>query len=160
MTACDPLTLLDQNEKHQLILLGGLPGSGKSCYLDVLIERGWTKFDDFQAKTPNDSIDFEDSRQFADLVAALKTGERCVVADIRVIHRPYRETALRALNRTKWAMCPQFQIFENQTQICSRNVKRDPDRRLEDRLSAIAHWTKHHSVPSGAMLLKVWRSDS
>lgn len=97
MTGRDPLTLLDQNEEYQLILLGGLPGSGKSFYLAALLERGWKTLDDFQSKTPSDSTDFRDSRQFAGLVAALKAGERCVVADIRVIHRPYRESALRAL---------------------------------------------------------------
>lgn len=160
MTARDPLTLLDQNEAHDLLLLGGLPGSGKSYYLAALVERGWKKFDDFQSKTPNDSTDFRDSRLFTDLVAALKAGERCVVADIRVIHWPYRESALRALTTEIGAVSLQFQIFENQPEICSRNVGRDPDRRFEDRLCAISHWSKHHSVPSDALLLRVWRSDT
>jgi hypothetical protein len=160
MTARDPLTLLEQNEAFQLILLGGLPGSGKSFYLAALMKRGWQNFDDFQSKTPNDSTDFRDSRQFAELMAALKAGERCVVADIRVIHREYRESALRALRGKIEASRLQFQNFENQPEICSRNVERDPDRRLECRLRAISHWANHHSVPSEAMLLRVWRSDS
>jgi hypothetical protein len=160
MTARDPLTLLDQNEAYQLILLGGLPGSGKSFYLTALVERGWKKFDDFQSKTPNDSINFRDSRQFAGLVAALKAGEHCVAADIRVIHRPYRESALRALSSDIGAINLQFQIFENLPELCSRNVERDLDRRLEARLDAISHWSNHHSFPSDAVLLQVWRSDS
>jgi hypothetical protein len=137
MTARDPLTLLEQNEAFQLILLGGLPGSGKSFYLAALMKRGWQNFDDFQSKTPNDSTDFRDSRQFAELMAALKAGERCVVADIRVIHGEYRESALRALRGEIEASRLQFQIFENQPEICSRNVERDPDRRLECRIRAI-----------------------
>jgi hypothetical protein len=160
MTSCDPLTLLDQNEDHQLILLGGLPGSGKSFYMAALVERGWKQFDDFQSNAPSDSTDFRDSRQFADLVTALEAGQRCVVADIRVIHLPYRESALRALTSAIRAVTLQFQIFENRPEICSRNVERDPDRRLEERLCAIRHWSNYHSIPSGAVLLKVWRNDT
>lgn len=159
MTARDPLTLLDQNEAYQLILLGGLPGSGKSFYLAALVERGWQKLDDFQSKSPHDSTDFRDSRHFADLVAALKAGERCVVADIRVIHRPYRQSALSALSSDVGAIRLQFQIFENRSDLCSSNVKRDSGRRLDDRLSAISHWSNHHSVPLDAVLLQVWRGD-
>lgn len=159
MTSRDPLMLLEQNEAYQLILLGGLPGSGKSFYLAALVERGWKKFDDFQSKSPNDSTDFRDSRHFADLVAALKAGKRCVVADIRVIHRPYRESALCALNSDVGAISLRFQIFENRSDLCVRNAERDSDRRLDDRLRAISHWSNNHSVPSDAVLLQVWRGD-
>ena len=160
MTACDPLTLLEQNEAYQLILLGGLPGSGKSFYVEALVGRGWKKFDDFQSKARNDSTDFRDSRLFQDLVAALKAGERCVVADIRVAHQPYRESALRALRGDIGTINCQFQIFENQPALCSRNVERDLDRRLKDRLREISHWSHQHSVPFDAVLLWVWRGDS
>ncbi len=160
MIVRDPLTLLDQNETFQLVLLGGLPGSGKSFYLDALKARGWKKFDDFQAKARNDSIDFRDSRFFTDLIGDLKAGQRCVVADIRLIHQPYRESALRALRSAVGSIAVQFQVFENQPAECVRNVHRNTDRRLKDRLAAIDHWSNHHSVPADAMLLRVWRSDS
>lgn len=160
MIAREPISLLEEDQAYQLILLGGLPGSGKSFYLDALVARGWREFDDFQSKAVGDSADFRDARQFDDLVAALNAGDRCVVADIRVIHQPYRESALSALNGTVLPTALQFQVYENQPARCSRNAQRNPDRRLECRLSAIAHWTNHHSVPSGAVLLRVWESES
>lgn len=118
------------------------------------------KFDDFQAKARNYSIDFRDSRFFTDLIGDLKAGERCVVADIRLIHQPYRESALRALRSAVVSIAVQFQVFENQPAECVRNVHRNTDRRLKDRLAAIGHWSNHHSVPADAVLLRVWRSDS
>lgn len=160
MIAREPLTLLEENQAYQLILLGGLPGSGKSFYLAALVARGWRKFDDFQSRAPDDSTDFRDSRDFNDLVAALKAGDRCVVADIWIIHQPYRESALGALRGAEPATALKFQIYENQPARCSRNAERDPDRRLQSRLNAIAHWKNHHSVPDGAVLLRVWQSDS
>jgi hypothetical protein len=160
LNARDPVSLLEENEAHQLILLGGLPGSGKSFYISALVERGWREFDDFQTNAPSNSVDFRDSRQFPALVAALGQGDRCVVGDIRLIHQPYRESAQLALGSAIGPISSQFQVYENQPALCSRNVERDLDRRLEDRLKAISHWTHHHSVPSDAVLLRVWRNDS
>lgn len=159
MTPCDPLSLLEQDELYQLILLGGLPGSGKTFYLEALVERGWNSIDDFQSKAPNDSIEFRDSRRFTDLRSGLQGGNRCVVADIRIIHRPYRESALRALGSEVGPVDLQFQIFENRPALCSRNVKRDRHRPTGERLDAISHWTHHHSVPGDAVLLRVWRDE-
>lgn len=160
MVARDPLALLEEDRAYQLILLGGLPGSGKSFYIRTLVSRGWAKFDDFQSKAPENSTDFRDSRFFDDLGAALQAGASCVVADIRLVHQPYRLSAVSALARVVPATSLQFQIYENEPALCSRNAKRHLDRRLESRLREIEHWTNHHFVPAGAPLLRLWRGGS
>ncbi len=38
-----------------VLLLGGLPGSGKSPYSEEFENRGWLRFDDFQRNAPGDS---------------------------------------------------------------------------------------------------------
>jgi hypothetical protein len=49
----------------------GLPGSGKSDYLELARQRGEPVFDDFHANALNNSHAFENSRNRAPLKAAL-----------------------------------------------------------------------------------------
>lgn len=141
-----------------VILLGGLPGSGKTHYARQLAREGWRLFDDFQNRAKNDSAAFADSRHFDELVEALRNGELCVVADIRVIHAPYREDAQRTLRQQLGAIRFEFHLFANDPVQCAQNVRNDTsDRRMESRLEAIGFWSAHHSVPPGAKVLSVWR---
>jgi len=140
-----------------LILLGGLPGSGKSCHLRDLKEQGWKVFDDFQAKASNDSDQFEHSRRFEELIFDLEAGQMCVVADIRVVHAPYRASATAALSRRLGAVQLEIQLFENDPGRCADNVLLDSCRDPAARLREIRHWTNHYSKPPGARVLPVWR---
>jgi RNase adaptor protein for sRNA GlmZ degradation len=143
----------------RLILLGGLPGSGKSFRLRELEAGGWKVFDDFQACVYRDSDQFEHSRRFDDLIHDLKEGHDCVVADIRVIHEPYRASARSALARNLGSMKLAIELFENDPQQCIQNVQRDPERDPINRVREIHHWTNHYSCPRGARVLAVWRPD-
>jgi len=140
-----------------LVLVGGLPGSGKSCLLHGFRQEGWKIFDDFQAGALNDSPQFEHSRRFGELIADLRGGTRCVVADIRVIHEPYRANARDALLRSLGETEVEFRLFENDPQQCAQNVRRDTARESGDRLRAIQDWTDQYSCPEGVRVIPVWR---
>lgn len=144
----------------RVILVGGLPGSGKSYHLKGLEDQGCKVFDDFQARAANDSDQFEHSRRFQELVGDLRTGRTCVVADIRVIHKPYRASAQAALARNLGAVELECHLFENDPRRCAENVQRSQERDPTSRLREIRHWTNHYSRPPGARVLPVWRPES
>jgi hypothetical protein len=158
MAALDPLGVLDQNEDFTLILLGGLPGSGKSCYLEALKNRGWKIYDDFQGNARNDSEFFRDARRFDELLGDLRPSRKCVVADIRFVHAPYRADAQRTLRTDVGPIDLQLQLFENDPAQCAQNSQRSLERDVQARLDAISHWSRHYSLPAEAILLRVWRA--
>jgi predicted ATPase len=42
----------------EIILIAGLPGSGKTMYMKALQQEGWSIFDDFKANAYNESSVF------------------------------------------------------------------------------------------------------
>lgn len=145
-------------EGSQLVLLGGLPGSGKTTYAKRLEKEGWVFYDDFQARAAGDSPDFRSSRHYAELRAHIGVGHQCIVSDIRVIHQEYRIGAAAALRQDVGSVPTELHLFENNPDQCAENVRNAEDgRRVEPRLQAIAFWSKHYSAPNHAVLHRVWR---
>jgi hypothetical protein len=142
----------------QLILLGGLPGSGKTSYARQLEELGWVFYDDFQNRAAGDSPLFPDSRHYQELLSHLRSGRRVILSDIRVIHEEYRRSAAAALQSSIGSVPTELHLFTNDPQQCAQNVRNANDgRRLQPRLDAIQHWTNHYSAPPGAVIHPVWR---
>jgi hypothetical protein len=143
-----------------VLLLGGLPGSGKSPISEQLENRGWLRFDDFQRNAPGDSDQFRNAARFAELMQAIASGRRCVVTDIRFIHAEYREAALRTLQVAEGCPSVALRLFANDPDQCSRNVGLATDRDTERRLENIRFWTKHHSLPPKLVPIPVLRPSS
>ena len=145
-------------EDTQLVILGGLPGSGKTHYAKGLEEEGWIFYDDSQQRAAGDSPRFHASRQYEELVSRLRAGRWCIVADIRVVHDKYREDAAATLRQDLGNLLFELHLFENKPRQCAENVRKAQDgRRVESRLHAIALWSKHYSAPRNAVLHRVWR---
>src|ERR1700686_4002088 len=79
--------------ESEVVLLVGLPGSGKTTYLSQMLKDGWLIFDDFKALAINDCSKFRNSQSFPKLIRALRDGRRCVVADINFCKTESREEA-------------------------------------------------------------------
>lgn len=152
-------------EGTQLVLLGGLPGSGKTRLARHLEQANWLFLDDFQGGAVNDSPHFRDSRHYAALLAALRAGRPYLISDIRVIHDEYRRGAELALRRDLGTIRIELHLFENDPDQfendpdqCARNVRNaGEDRREKPRLEAIAFWTRLYSAPPSAVIHTVWR---
>lgn len=143
-----------------LLWLGGLPGSGKTHAARRLQALGWVLYDDFQDKAVGDSAHFQDSRHYADLVLDLRSGRRCVVSDLRVIHKAYRKGAAAALVRDAVQVACELHLFDNNPAQCARNVRQAGDAVREAlRLQEIRHWTRHFSAPREAVLHPVWQPE-
>jgi len=65
-----------------ILVIAGLPGCGKTTYLDQLLKESWRTFDDFKANAYQNSPQFQKSRKYAALQAAIRDNSRCAVADI------------------------------------------------------------------------------
>lgn len=157
MTASVPPNVLPR-EGTQLVLLGGLPGSGKTHFAKRLEQQGWLFYDDFQRRAKQDSPRFRDSRHYAELVRNLRLGRRCVVSDIRVIHDDYRRDAEAALRQDIGNLSTELHLFENDPAQCAQNVQTSgDDRRVKPRLDAIDFWSKLYSAPRHAVLHGIWR---
>lgn len=146
------------SEGIQLVLLGGLPGSGKTFYAKQLEKLGWVIFDDFQSRAAGDSPQFRASRFYKDLLLQLRNGQRCIVADIRVVHDEYRQDLVRTLGQELGDLATEVHLFENDPGQCAKNVRNAEDSRdAAPRLEAIEFWSGLYSIPLGATIHRVWR---
>ena len=147
-----------KNDSARLILLGGLPGSGKSKYLERLRADGWTVFDDFQKKAINNLALFRMSRHYSELVQALREDRPSVVADVRLVTIEYRADAENTLRTDLPNVVMELRIFELDQAQCAENIKNSPDPRdAPNRLRILGEFAPKHSIPQGALRLPVWR---
>lgn len=147
------------SDATQLVLVGGLPGAGKTHAAERLQALGWTLYDDFQSEALGDSVHFKDSRHYADLVLNLRAGHRCVVSDIRMVHKTYRKGVAAALLRDAVQVRSELHLFENDPAQCVHNVRSAAGNAPLEvlRLKAIRQWSRYFSVPPEAVLHPVWR---
>lgn len=144
----------------QIILIAGLPGSGKTTYLETLRQEGWLVFDDFKANAYNDSSVFWHSRNYEALLMALREGQKCVVVDIDFCKTNSRHEADTSLREQIPDLTLNWVFFENDFQACQVNVRRRASRSIEDNLRALDEYHALYQIPIGAQVIPVWRSDA
>lgn len=134
----------------KILMIAGLPGCGKTTYLDELRREGWSAFDDFKAGAIDDSSQFDKSRQFETLIAALREGRRCVVADIDFCKSESRAEAEKVLRVT----VPRVEIcwcfFARDERACEENIKRRNRDSLEAGIRELRRYSRVYSIPLGA----------
>lgn len=141
--------------RPEIVMLAGLPGCGKTRYLDDLRRRGWRVFDDFKAKAIDNSSQFDKSRQFENLVACLRAGHRCAVADIDFCKNESRAEAGNALR----ALLPDLEIrwcfFPLDERACEENIRRRGRDSLEEDLRKLRDYSRVYSIPDGGHVCRI-----
>jgi predicted kinase len=144
----------------EIMLLAGLPGSGKTTHLCRMLADGWLTFDDYKAQAFEDCSRFGSSRKFLPLISALRAGLKCVVADIDFCKPESREEAEGLL----FAIFPNVQLhwlfFENNPSACEANVRNRNSASWEIELKKVREYSASYSIPRNADVLPVGRNAS
>jgi hypothetical protein len=137
-----------------LILMAGLPGSGKTTRLDKMREEGWRVFDDYKA---DGTGSFQSSARFNELICALGEGSRCVVADIDFCNTDARNQAESIVRGKIPGLDFGWEFFANDRSACEANIRARNRPSLERELECLAKYSPSYNVPEGAGALPVWR---
>ena len=124
-----------------VLLLVGLPGSGKTHLGNNYLESGWYFFDD--------------PKSLEEIRSAIEMGLPVVIADPHFCLTNRRETAQKLLEA--WGATVKCVFFKNEPVQCAKNVRRRDDARKV--FDTISLYTRNYEIPEGARQLSVWRPD-
>ncbi len=144
----------------KIVFVTGLPGSGKSHYLDRLGREGFERFDDFKSGAVDNSPAFKASSRFAALVVALRKGGNCAVGDIdfcRATARAEADTVIRLEVPTAEV---EWRCFENDPRQCRANILSRCRPSVDRDLLKLDEFAVSYSTPDGCLVLPVWRPQS
>jgi hypothetical protein len=151
--------------ESEVVLIAGLPGSGKTTYLSQMSVGCWLDwliFDDFKAQAFQDCAKFRSSTKFPELIRALREGRNCVVADINLCKAESREEAERDIAAEVPGVKLNWRCFQNEPSSCAVNVRRRPSRtdlQRQRELQYLAEYSPIYEIPAGAVILPVWRGE-
>jgi hypothetical protein len=143
---------------ENVILIAGLPGSGKTTHLCQMLQDGWLPFDDYKAEAFEDCSKFGSSRKFLPLISALRSGLRCAVADIDFCRTESRDEAESLLSATVPGLKLRWLFFENDSSACEANIRSRDRRQLQIELGNLHRYSNSFEIPQGAEVLPVSRN--
>lgn len=141
----------------KVVFVVGLPGCGKSCHLKKLEANGFERFDDFKAEAINDSPQFKHSRHYARLLAALRAGKQCAVADIDFCRTAARTEAQLILKKEVAGLQIEWVFFEKDPDQCRANVRARHRASVETDLAKIDEFLPLYCIPEEHRVLSVCR---
>jgi broad-specificity NMP kinase len=139
----------------EVIMVAGLPGCGKTTYLCQLDQDGWKVFDDFKANAYNDNPAFQYSRNFSALVAAVRDGLKCVVADIDFCKPQAREEAEVVLRAHVPTVKLSWEFFANDPKACEENIRQRGRSSLQADLAKLCEYAALYRIPGNARVRPV-----
>jgi len=138
-----------------LMLVVGLPGSGKSMWCRAVTARtGALLIDDFKSHAPD--LVFRNALKLPQLVHAVAAGRRCIVADIDFTRTDARTDAARWLASQFPHIEPLWVFFASDPERCRANVLADTSRNTAARLRELDARAPVYNIPSNARVLPVW----
>jgi hypothetical protein len=139
----------------RVTFLVGLPGSGKTTFVQEFAKRGGTCFDDYKSRANHNSSRFDDSRYFAELVTSLAASRDCVISDIDFCRAEARNEAVTLLHRHVPGVEVEWRCYENAPDQCRLNVLQRSRNSLQSDLQAIEKYAKVYAYPNGCTPIPV-----
>lgn len=135
----------------EIIIIVGLPGSGKSYLIKQRFSDNtkYIVFDDFKAGAVLDCSNFCFSRDYPEIIRQIKLGEKhIVIADIDFCTNESHLEAKRILEwwiknlRLNYKVKSIF--LKNDPEKCKKNLMKDSNRNIENRISMIEKYTQFY----------------
>ena len=139
---------LNESQNVALILVG-LPGCGKSTLIGFLKASGWITFDDYKAGAIDNCSAFRKSQHFQSLIASLRRGHNCALADIDFCDVIARAEGMRVLQDEIPGLCVDWVFFSHDEQACEANIRRRNRDSLRSDLNALRRYSKVYTIPKG-----------
>ena len=153
-----------QNTPGKLILIAGLPGSGKSRWMECNTPLAdFFVADDFMAHAFGDVGKFTYSRWYFPLVFALRAGRNAVISDIAFCDVERRREAEKVMLDAIDKLVYRWVFFTNEPELCRKNIERrarEEGRSLEKPLEALEQWKRRYSIPANADVVPVFHASS
>ena len=143
----------------KLIVVIGLPGSGKSHYVHELHDIGTAGWicEDFHANAYRNSSHPADSRYLAALIEHLQKGTVCAVADIAFCDPARREEFEDEIRMRVADLEIEFHCFENSKEYCAENVERRGRETVANEKALINKFSPLYEFPHNAKILPVYQ---
>ena len=140
----------------KIIIIAGLPGSGKTEYGKSLEQKGIWFVSDFKKDAIDDNPHFPNSRYYIELFNRLHKGITCAIADIDFC----REEAQMEAEDCIRALVPnikiEWQCFENNPEKCLENVRRRNSPTVASEEEKIRRYSQNYRIRPDQTKLPVY----
>lgn len=133
----------------KLIVVIGLPGSGKSKYMEQIKAAGEVAafYDDFQANAIQHDKNPRLSNHYSLLLKGLRGGQTIAVSDIRYCIKEELNVLIAAVIDGVPGIALDLRYFENNPEKCIKNVNTDTHRDVSGRLEKIKELSPMYKPP-------------
>ncbi|GMV26423.1 MAG: hypothetical protein AMXMBFR58_24540 [Phycisphaerae bacterium] len=139
----------------ELLVVVGLPGSGKTEYMKTLASAVTGCVADDYMKDSLGGSEFTMSRSRRLVVEALRTGKNCIVSDIELC-RPHRRAEFEQTMRADVpSLLIRWVFFRNDPAACTQNVICRARPQMIEELRKIQELAPQYQIPAGAIVRPV-----
>jgi hypothetical protein len=141
----------------KLVVVVGMPGSGKSHY----IKEQESHFpgvcaEDYMVNSHENSARFSDSQHYACLVCALREGKDSLIADIEYCDTWRRVEVEEVIRRDVPGVVIEWRFFENNPAMCEVNAESRARPNVAEEKRKIWDLSRKYQIPPGATTIPVW----
>ena len=141
----------------ELLIIVGLPGSGKTIFLKSLLKEGRIAdyCDDYEYGPIKDvapALSPEDKR----LLAGLERGEKWAIADTRYCDSNERIKVVKEFKKKFPELSIKFMYFENNPDLCVQNATIREGILPRHQINLIYYYTSMYHIPRNAKVMEVY----
>lgn len=138
----------------KIIVITGLPGSGKSTYINKTYKdrQGYRIIsEDYQANAINDSPVFERSKHYSDLLNTLReTDDIPVISDLRYCSKNEQKSLIKAVHRIYASIEIEWVCLTTKPDECKLNIEKRGRLSKEKEKNLVDEYSPIYSIPEGA----------